>query len=226
MNRGSRVLQLLDGNAARLRAREAEIWVNEEDSPSARHKASSRASSDDAAFSALVDRQALFVFRVAFAMLRSTEDAEDVVQETFMKLYRNGTWREMRDERGFLARTTWRVALDHLSARRPHHTAVASGSVLDDDQGDRDLANLPSRQVDPEQAAVEGDWHATIHRLIDALPEDLRQPLALSSVEGLTSREIAVILSVSEGTVRTRLMRARQVLKQKLAAVTEARHAK
>jgi RNA polymerase sigma-70 factor (ECF subfamily) len=54
----------------------------------------------------------------------------------------------------------------------------------------------------------------------------LRQPLALSTVEELNSREIAKAMEISEGTVRTRLMRARQVLKQKLAAVIEGRYEK
>ena len=66
---------------------------------------------------------------------------------------------------------------------------------------------------------------------MDALPEELRQPLALSTVQELNSREIAAILDIPEGTVRTRLMRARQLLKQKLlkqklAALIEDGHAK
>ena len=64
-----------------------------------------------------------------------------------------------------------------------------------------------------------------VHRLIDALPEELRQPLALSTVQELNSREIAAILDIPEGTVRTRLMRARQLLKEKLAAQLEVRYA-
>jgi RNA polymerase sigma-70 factor, ECF subfamily len=68
--------------------------------------------------------------------------------------------------------------------------------------------------------------HAIVHRLIDGLPEELRVPLALSALEELNSREIAAMLDVPEGTVRTRLMRARQLLKQKLAAQMELRYAK
>ena len=70
----------------------------------------------------------------------------------------------------------------------------------------------------PEQSAIAADRHATVHRLIDALPEELRQPLALSTVDEMSSAEIAKILGIAEGTVRTRLMRARQLLKQKLQA--------
>ena len=60
--------------------------------------------------------------------------------------------------------------------------------------------------------------------MIDALPEELRVPLALSATNELTSREIAGILGIPDGTVRTRLQRARQMLLQKLAAMQETRH--
>jgi RNA polymerase sigma-70 factor (ECF subfamily) len=159
-------------------------------------------------FAALVSRQARFVFRVAYSVVRNIHDAEDVVQETFLKLYRGRRWQAMVDERAFLARTTWRVAVDRLPKVRadPTDSGVASG-------GD-----------DPEQAVIRADWTATVHRLIDALPEQLRQVLALSSVEGMDSREIAAVMGIPEGTVRTRLMRAREILRQKLAALTEGRH--
>jgi len=62
--------------------------------------------------------------------------------------------------------------------------------------------------------------------MIDALPEELRQPLALSAIDEMNSREIALILGIPEGTVRTRIMRARQMLKQKLAGLAEKRYAR
>jgi RNA polymerase sigma-70 factor (ECF subfamily) len=61
-------------------------------------------------------------------------------------------------------------------------------------------------------------------QMIATLPDDLRHPLELSTVQELSSAEIAQILSIPEGSVRTRLMRARQLLKQKLSAVLEAKH--
>ena len=67
-------------------------------------------------------------------------------------------------------------------------------------------------------------WSAAIHRLIDALPEELRQPLALSAAEDLTSQEIGEIMGIPNGTVRSRLSRARQLLKQKLGALMAGTH--
>ncbi len=132
------------------------------------------------------------------------------MQETFLKLYRGRNWQGMVDERAFLARAAWRIAVDRL--RKVHMDTTAS--------------DFPANREDPEQAVIRADWNATLHRLIDALPEELRQPLALSSVEGMNSREIAMVMRIPEGTVRTRLMRAREILKQKLAALKEGRHAR
>ncbi len=62
-----------------------------------------------------------------------------------------------------------------------------------------------------------------VHSMIDALPEELRVPLVLSAFDELNSREIGRVLGILEGTVRTRLQRARQVLRQKLASLQESR---
>jgi RNA polymerase sigma-70 factor, ECF subfamily len=174
-----------------------------------------RSRQEDEAFALLVHRQSRFVFRVAYAMLRNSHDAEDVAQETFLSLYRSGAWRQMKDERAFLARATWRQAIDRLRAN-PRSK-----------QEDADiLLELPSRESDPEETLLGADQRAAVHRLVDALPEELRQPIALSTVQELNSREIAAILDIPEGTVRTRLMRARQMLKQKISAQLEVRYVK
>jgi RNA polymerase sigma-70 factor (ECF subfamily) len=164
-----------------------------------------------ARFAALVERQAWFVYRVAYAVVRNPQDAEDAVQETFLRIFRTRAWESMQNEKAFLARTAWRVAVNRLPKVR--HEPLAP-----------DLS--PDNAPGPENALIQADWNSAVHRLIDALPEDLRQPLALSTVEELNSREIAQIMGIAEGTVRTRLMRARQILKKKLAALMEGRHEK
>jgi RNA polymerase sigma-70 factor (ECF subfamily) len=128
-----------------------------------------------------------------------------VAQESFLKLYRNGSWRKIQDEQAFLARVAWRMSIDRLAKREP---AAAEEDVV-------------SPAATPEQLALSADWNATIHKLIDALPEELRQPLALSAVDELNSSQIAQILGIPDGTVRSRLLRARQILKTKLTVLTE-----
>ena len=161
-------------------------------------------------FAELVERQSRFVFRVAYALLRNTYDSEDVVQETFLKLYRAGAWDRIENERAFLARTAWRLAVDKL--RKARHQPLDPQTA--------------QHGVNPEDAAIKADWNSAVERLIHALPAELRQPLALSALEELRSREIAEIMGIAEGTVRTRILRARQMVKQKLAGLMEGRHAK
>ena len=166
---------------------------------------------EDAKFTELVERQWRFVFRVAYAVLLNSHDAEDAVQETFLKLYRNRGWRNVENERAFLARVAWRVAVD----RRPN---AARASVHDTGENLATLADPQSPEPGPEETLILADDRALIHSMIDALPEELRVPLVLSSDDELNSRQIGRILSIPEGTVRTRLQRARQLLSQKLAA--------
>jgi RNA polymerase sigma-70 factor (ECF subfamily) len=173
-----------------------EHGLAEEDSTAAR----------DARFTALVGRHTRFCFRVAYAVLRNVEDAEDLVQELFLKLYRSRAWENMRDEKAFLARSAWRLAVDRLRKRKPQ----TFDSQIE--------GHIEARQLNPEQAAIASNWRDTVHRMVDALPEDLRQALALSTIDGLDAREIAKMMGIPEGTVRTRQMRARVLLKSKLAA--------
>ena len=153
----------------------------------------------DQRFTALIARHSRFVFRVAFAILRNHADAEDAAQETFLKLYRLGGWEAVNDEKAFLARTAWRVAVTRVRAKL--------------NEPPQDVA---SEDRNPEQAAIRANQELWVHRLIDALPEELRVPLALSSIDGLTSVAIGLTLGLPEGTVRTRIARAKQILRGKI----------
>ena len=180
---------------------------------------------EEAEFSELVLRQSRFVFRVAYAVLLNVHDAEDAAQETFLKLYRNGGWRGLKNERAFLARVAWRVAQD---SRRQRGNAGSTHSAVIEELNP--MAELPSPTPNPEEETMQANQQAHLHTMIDGLPDDLRVPLVLSSFEELNSREIGRILAIPEGTVRTRIQRARQLLRQKLAAIAicfeEAPHAR
>lgn len=171
---------------------------------------------EEAEFTTLVQHQSRFVFRVAYAVLLNAHDAEDVVQETFLKLYRNRGWQGMDNERAFLARVAWRIAVD----RRPGSSQPTWPALEDDGTDDR-----PSPDPSPEQALLFSNQQAMVHSMIDALPETLRLPLVLSAFEELNSREIGGILGIPQGTVRTRLQHARQLLHQKLTNIQESRYA-
>lgn len=157
-------------------------------------------------FSGIVERQARFMFRVAFGLLRNVQDAEDAVQEAFLKLYRGEAWQRMEDEEAFLARTVWRVALDRVSKAADRMDDVAEMELA---------ADGPS----PESDTADEAERALLRRLIDGLPEELRHPLVLSAIEEMTSREVAAVMGIPEGTVRTRVMRARTELRKRFEAM-------
>jgi RNA polymerase sigma-70 factor (ECF subfamily) len=154
-----------------------------------------------------------FTFRVAWALLRNRGDADDVVQDCFLRLYRKRAWQEIQNERAYLARVVWRMARDRQ--RRPTR-----------EEGGMEMDTIIATDHSPEAAAVSESAVHRIHRMIDTLPEDLRQPLVLSSLEEMTSAQIGIALGIPEGTVRTRIQRARALLKQKLGPELETRHAR
>jgi RNA polymerase sigma-70 factor (ECF subfamily) len=158
-----------------------------------------------ATFTRLATEHARFLYRVAWSVLRHLEDAEDCVQEALLKLYRGESWRGMANERAFLGSVVWRMAIDRRSARG---TTVDEGAEL----------QVVDARPTPESVAADIDERALLRELIAELPEELRDTLRLSALEELNSREIGELMDVPEGTVRTRLMRARAELHERWAA--------
>jgi RNA polymerase sigma-70 factor, ECF subfamily len=158
-----------------------------------------------ATFTRFANEHARFLYRIAWSVLRHSEDAEDCVQEALLKLYRGESWRQMANERAFLASVVWRLALDRRSARQP----------VAEEEAAQQLADF---RPSPESAAAEEDERELLRELIAELPEELRDTLRLSALEELNSREIGELMGVPEGTVRTRLMRARVELQERWAA--------
>jgi len=160
------------------------------------------AGSREVAFARIVEEHARFLYRVAHSLLRHPQDAEDAVQDALLKLYRGEAWRGMQDERAFLARVVWRAALDRRKARLVG--VSEDGAEL----------RVQDVRATPEGAAADTDERELLRELIEELPEDLREPLLLSAIEEMNSREVGLVMGIPEGTVRTRLMRGRAELKR------------
>ncbi len=153
----------------------------------------------------VVREHARFVFKVAYGILRNSHDAEDVVQEVFLRVHRSGM-NDVLDKQAWLARVAFRLAIDRL--RKPQALELTE-------------LEMASTDPDAEHLAMHRQRVQQVQKLIAALPEELRYPLVLSAVEELSSRQIAEMLSIPESSVRGRIFRARQILKEKLSAVTE-----
>jgi RNA polymerase sigma-70 factor (ECF subfamily) len=157
----------------------------------------------------LADSSALAV-RVAYGVLRSRQDAEDVAQEAFARAYRRFASLRDRDRfRGWLVRMTWRLALDHRRAAR--RRLARDGAAI---AGSADAGDL-SAEIDARERATRL-WAA-----IDRLPERLRAATVLAAIDGHGVREVAALMGVAEGTIKSRLFEARQQLRKILAAKEE-----
>jgi len=163
-----------------------------------------RTCAEEATLAALVSQYAGTLYRVAFSVLRNPSDAEDAVQEAFLRVLRHrDTLGEVRDQRVWLIRIVWNIVLDRKrrAKTRPETDDVA------------DLARvLPTAGLSAEEIAAAAQHHAHVLGCVDQLPPKERQVLMLSAFEELTSVEIADVLGITESSVRSRLFRARNLM--------------
>jgi RNA polymerase sigma-70 factor, ECF subfamily len=163
----------------------------------------------------VVREHARLVYRIAYAALRNHHDAEDATQETFLRVLRyRQKLAEVRELKTWLARIAWRVAL----GRRSRVREVALDDVVEM------VSDVSSAGATAEEIAQGSELGQVLHDLIAALPGKLRDPLTLSTLEELTPAEIAGVLGTNEAAVRSRIFRARQILRQKLAVRWEGKY--
>ena len=158
-----------------------------------------------ASLEASIRRHARLLFKVAYGVLRNSHDAEDVVQETFLRVQRSG-FVEIRNIPSWLATIAFRLALDRK--RKPEELELTE-------------IDVPAENPDAEHLAIHRQQVQRLRTLIASLPDDLRFPLVLSAIDELNSRQIGEMLGIPESSVRGRIMRARQMLKDKMAAYAE-----
>jgi RNA polymerase sigma-70 factor (ECF subfamily) len=181
------------------------VWMETANSVAAEQ---ARAQAEEAALAALVDEYSGTLYRVAFSVLRNSSDAEDAVQEAFLRVLRHrDTLGDVRDHRVWLIRIVWNVVLDK---KRRAKTRPETDDVTE-------LARvLPSNGLSAEQIAAAAQHHAQVLACVDRLSAKERQVLLLSAFEELSSVEIAEVLGITESSVRSRLFRARNQMAEML----------
>jgi RNA polymerase sigma-70 factor, ECF subfamily len=168
-------------------------------------------SSRDEGIEGMVREHSRLVYRIAFAILRRHHDAEDATQETFLRVLRYSSKLEaVEDTKTWLARIAWRVAVD-----RSKRSGRRQEIPLEDP--DKPIPEIASSDASAPETLQRVQLGAVVEKLIAVLPEKLRAPLILSALEEMTPREIAATLNINEAAVRSRVFRARQILKEKLA---------
>jgi len=144
------------------------------------------------------------LYRVAFSVTRNAAEAEDAVQETFLRVLRHESrLGEIRDYRVWLVRIVWNIVLDRKrrAKTRPEGEDIADHARV-----------LHSGDRAADDAAISSQQQARILALIDRLPPREREALLLSAVEELTTAEIAAALGTTESSIRSRIFRARREL--------------
>jgi len=166
---------------------------------------------------AIVRQRARFVYQIAYLLLRNHHDAEDATQETFVRVWRHRKrLPEVLDQKAWLARIAWRVALDRRKNTAEISLADAAEAVL----------NLYAAGESAEKIASDKQMAVLLDQLIATLPGKLRDPMLLSLNQELSHAEISRALSIPESSVRTRLFRARQILRQKLSSLLGGKDAR
>jgi len=161
----------------------------------------------------LVREHSRLVYQVAYAVLRSHQDAEDVAQETFVRMLQHSSeLASIAQPKAWLARIAWRIAVD-----RRRRQARVQEIALEDPE--KPLAEPASTIAGADEAFESVQVGARLERWIEALPEKLRNPLILSVMHEMTPRGIASMLGINEAAVRSRIFRARQVLRERLATL-------
>jgi RNA polymerase sigma-70 factor (ECF subfamily) len=162
-------------------------------------------------FELLVRRYNQRVYRAVRAVLRNGDDAEDVMQQAYVSAYR--ALAQFENRASF---STWltRIALREAAAR--NRKSVARLAVVPELHGENTMNDFPEPGPDPEAHAVTADLMQHVEAEVSALPEAYRSVLLLREVEGLSTDETAACLDISSDLVKTRLHRARTMLRDAL----------
>jgi RNA polymerase sigma-70 factor (ECF subfamily) len=173
-------------------------------------------SGDRAEFARLVETYYELIYRLAYKMLNDPQEAEDILQETFLKAYR---YIDGFDGRSSLSTWLYRIATNEalMSLRRKKLDTVSMDETLDTMEGEVEPVQIVDWCCLPEAELMSAEAQARLNQAIEQLPATLRVVFVLRDIQGLSTREVAEVLSLSETAVKTRLSRARLRLREDLS---------
>lgn len=174
-------------------------------------------SGDQDAYAALVERYKSRVFSLAYGMVGQYQEAEDVAQEAFIHVFRAIDSFRLGDKfYSWIHRITANLAIDYLRKRR--HKEVSLDAPVNAD-GDV-FVQVADTSQDPEGAVVAAEFKNSLEKAISELPPLYRVVVILRHVHDMAYEDIAEILQIPLGTVKTRLFRAREILRRKVMGET------
>lgn len=165
---------------------------------------------DTNAFEAIVSAHQKNVYNLALRIVGNADDAFDMSQEAFLRAYRS--LENFRGDSRFsvwLYRLTSNICIDFLRKKKLRNESSLS---WENDDGEIDDIAIPDLRFSPEKALDRKELAEAVRAGLDSLPPELRQILVLREINGLDYREIAQVLDIEEGTVKSRIFRARKKL--------------
>lgn len=175
---------------------------------------------DRGAFKELFERYHRRVYAVALGVLKNPQDAHDVVQEAFVKVYRHiEGFQGSSSFYTWLYRITMNLSIDHVRRRKTKRHVDYDDAVGRDESDLEDPANLAPSYAgsDPSRRKDRSELAGRIQAALETLPPYHRQVILLREVEGLSYEEIAKVMKVPKGTIMSRLFHARRKMQAELA---------
>ena len=164
---------------------------------------------DQDAFAQLVETNQNKIYSLALRMTGNPEDGADLAQEAFLRAWRSlPSFQEESSFSTWLYKLTSNLCIDFLRKEKRRKAAVTTVS-LDDEEDDSPSLEVPDHRFTPETEVERRELRSAMSRALKVMSEEHRQILILREVEGLSYTEIAELLNVEEGTVKSRLARAR-----------------
>ncbi|MBQ3124000.1 MAG: sigma-70 family RNA polymerase sigma factor [Clostridia bacterium] len=170
---------------------------------------------DRDAFTEIMQKHQNLVFGMAYNILSDYQDAEDAAQDTFIKAYKS-----ISSFKGDSAFTTWlyvicRNSCNDILRKRQKHSVVTS--IDTDDTDDGPIKEIKSDAPTPEEKVELSETQALVREAINSLKPEYKEVLVLSDIQQLSYDEVSAILKIPNGTVKSRLNRARNALRKKLS---------
>lgn len=170
---------------------------------------------DPAAFNQLMELHERRMYAVALRMCANREDAQDCLQEAMLRIYRAiGSFKGQSTFSTWVYRVTMNTCLDELRRKKNRHN-TSLDNLLDMGWAPTDGNNVPERQ------AIRAETRQQLHAAIKELPEDMRAAVVLRDIQGFSYDEIARMLDVNVGTIKSRISRGREKLREKLKENSE-----
>jgi RNA polymerase sigma-70 factor (ECF subfamily) len=176
---------------------------------------------DEASFDQLFERYRSRLFTFVWRYMRDRETAEDVFQETFVRVFtRAGSYRKRAKVSTWIYTIAANLCRDELRKRRRRQTVSLDGPLPGEDPGQvwMQIVRTPEASADdPRQAAQDAEHRRALWQAVDELPDDLRVTLELQALHGLKYREVAEVLGIPLGTVQSRIHNAIKLLRKAFA---------